>query len=602
MWGTRLGKTTIIENIFGYSIDQDPYPMMSIHENERKAKNWSKITFQPLIDACPALREKVADVKTRSSDNEILMKTFPLGYWVGGGANTPSTFRGYNARLVAFDEVDGYPASAGQEGDPIDLGRKRAANYLNRKYIYTSTPTIRGASRIEELWKKSDQRHYFVACPLCGEKQMLIFGPHSQYAKYANGYLRYEAERGEIVHAEYVCSFCKQAIAEKHKMWMLMNAEWRKMQPWVKHHAGFQLSSLYSPWVTWREIAKEFHGSEKRAERLLVMVTTLLAETFADDVNHEWDENEFLARREPYEKIPAGVVLLTVGVDVQDDRLEVVIYGWGEEEECWFIERGIIKGSPEEDLTWEMLDQFILKQRVHENGFPAEYGKLGGILAVCVDTGDGEHSNTVNAYVAHRKRHRFFAIKGANKPQKDFVIATRTKKKRNFLILVDTFQGKKKIYYRLNVKQAVDAEGRKIPTPQMMHFNMSCDKDFFEQLTSEQIKLKKVRGFNRQVWELPSGKRNEVLDCTDYALAGLHAIVPGGTKNIDPFLKRLSNSLQFKMQQWEESHPEQSASGGASKDDQQISPSSRGQGEETPPPQSPLTTRPPRKRLRMKLK
>lgn len=521
--------------------------MMTIHETDKKAKYWSKISLQPLIDACPVLYGKVADAKTRSGDNEILMKTFPLGYWVGGGANTPNTFRGYNARCVAFDEVDGYPPSAGQEGDPIDLGRRRAANYLNRKFIYTSTPTTREVSRIEQLWNESDQRHYFVPCPHCGEMQILIFGPRSQFAKYTTGYLKFDTKGKEVKRAVYVCTACKNEIAEKHKLWMLKRGEWRRMRMEVKHHAGFQLNWLYSPWVSWREIVAEFLKAEKRSEKYQVWVNTALGETFVDTINHQFDDDELMKRREQYEKIPAGVVIMTIGVDVQDDRLEATVWGFGKGEEMWFIEHGVISGSPEDETTWNMLDQFILKERKYENGFIARYGKVGGILAVAIDTG-GHYTGQVNAYVAHRKAHRFLSIKGASRPQKDFVVITRTKKKRSQLILVDTFQGKKKIYHRLTVKREIDDEKRPLPTPQYMHFNMSCTREWFDQLIAEQIKIKKVDGHPKQVFELPSGKRNEALDCADYALAALHAIVPGGSKNIDPFIDRLSDTLRFKMQ------------------------------------------------------
>lgn len=579
MWASRCGKTTVLENAMCYKIDRDSGNILIVLPSDKKAKKWSKVNLRPLIRDNEEIRAKMYDQKSRSEFNEILYKPFEGGILVMGGANVPGSLSSWSMEMVLFDETDEYPPSAEKEGDPIELGMQRAENFPNKKIGLSSTPTIKDASRIEESWNESDQRLFFVPCPHCHAMQPLVFSPRSQFAHYAKGFLKFLHKGNKVTYIAYECGECKKDILPRDKLAMVRQGEWRKLRPEVTDHAGFHINRLYSPWVPWKDVAEHFLRSEKRAERYMVFVNKALGELYVETANITLTEDEFLARREPYEKIPAGVVLLTVGVDVQDDRLEAIVYGWGKEEECWFIEHAVIPGSPEEDLTWTMLDQFILKQRVHENGFPAEYGKIGGIVAVCVDTGDGEHSNTVNAYVAHRKRHRFFAIKGANKPQKDFVIKTRTKKKRNFLILVDTFQGKKKVYYRLNIKQAVDAEGRKIPTAMMMHFNMSCNKEFFDQLTSEQIKLKKIGGRNRQVWELPSGKRNEVLDCTDYALAGLHAIVPGGSKDIDPYLKTLSDKLQFKMQQWEESHPDQASAVSSSKDDQQTE-----QGETTPTP------------------
>lgn len=547
MWASRMAKSTILDNRINQKVDVEGGNILIILPTDTKGKRWSKINLAPMIRDNQQLREKFADQKSRTSDNEIMFKPYAGGVLVIAGANVPGSLSSWSMEEVYFDEVDEYPPSAGKEGDPIELGMQRAENFRIKKFFFGSTPTIKGASRIEESWNESDQRLYFVPCPYCGHKQMLIFSPKSMFANVAKGYLKFLHKGNEVTYVAYECEDCKKDILPQHKQGMIRNGEWRKMKPHVTDHAGFQISRLYSPWIPWRDVAANFLRSEKRPERYMVFVNKALGELYNESLNAEFTEDEMLLRREPYTGIPEGVILMTAGVDVQDDRLEVCIYGWGLNEECWFIERGVIKGSPEEDLTWTQLDQFILTERYHENGMVANYGKVGGILAVCVDTGDGEHSNVVNNYVAHRRKNRFYAIKGASKPQKDFVISTRTKKKRNFLIMVDTFQGKKKIYYRLNIKQGMDEAGRKIATAQMMHFNMSCDKEYFEQLTAEQLKLKKIDGHVHQVWELPSGKRNEVLDCTDYALAGLHAIPAGGSKNLDPFLRSLHHAWQFRV-------------------------------------------------------
>jgi len=582
MLASRLGKTTCIENVIGYFVDYDPAPMLLINETDKKARSFSKISLQPMINDNPHLTDKFAKERTRDSDNEILLKSFRGGHLVLGGANAPTSFSSYNMRIVMFDEIDRYPPSVGDEGDPIDLGRQRAENFLNRKFIYTSTPTVKGVSRIEDLWLESDQRLYYVPCPSCGHMQILLFGGQSQFSRLTNGFLKFTHSGNTIKSVCYICSSCKAEIPEKYKMKMVRAGEWRKQRPEVRQHAGFWANRLYSPWTSWKRMAEEFIKAGKRPEKLRVWINTSAGETFIENINFAFADGSLMARRESYTKIPNAVILLTVGIDVQDDRVEAIVYGYGKREECWFIERGIIMGSIESKTTQKMLDEFIYRDRVYENGFIAKFGKIGGILAVGVDTGD--HSKEVNAYVSERKRQRFIAIKGASRPQKDFVIYSRSKKLRNPLVFVDTFQGKKMIYYRLHIEKDEDGS---FP-PQYMQFNMSCDAEFFEQMVSEQLKIKKVDGHPRQVWSLPSGRRNEVLDCTDYALAGLHVLVPGGSKNIEPFLERLSVTKERMTISMQLAAPEKS------KSDDNTAPAAA-----TPTPQH---VGPPKKRFRMRIR
>lgn len=559
MWASRCGKTTIIENRMGYKIVRQGGNILIILPSDKKAKRWSKVNLKPFIRDNYDVRERMLDQSSRSEENEILLKQYRGGLLVIGGANVPGSLSSWSMEEVYFDEIDEYGPSAEKEGDPIELGKQRAENFLSKRFIFASTPTIKGVSRIEEQWLESDQRLYFVPCPHCGHKQILIFSPRSMFAHLTTGYLKYLHKGFEVTYVAYECASCKKDIPHRYKAQMIRTGEWRKMKPHVTEHAGFQISRLYSPWVSWKETVANFLRTEKRPERYMVFINKALGELWVDNISHEFSEDLFLARREPYEKIPLGVVVLTIGVDIQDDRLEAFVWGWGLNEESWFIEHGVIAGSPEDALTWKMLDLFIIKDRKYENGFPARFGEIGGILAVAVDTGD--HTKAVNAYIAKRKRNRFIAIKGNNRPQKDFVVYSRSKKQRNPLVLVDTHQGKKIIYHRLAIERQKDVQQKPLPTPHYMHFNMRCEMEFFEQLMSERLVIKKIGGYPRQVWSLPSGKRNEVLDGTDYALAALHVISPGGSKNVEGFLQRLSEMLSMRTQQWELAHPDEKAGG-----------------------------------------
>lgn len=533
MTAARMGKTTVIENILGYYIDYDPSAILLIDPTTLKARAWSKLNLGPMIRDTPCLRDKVAEAKTRDSKHEILFKTFPGGHIVIGGANSPSSLSSYSMRIVLFDETDEYPPSAGLEGDPIDLGKQRAANFLNRLYIYTSTPTVRGLSRIELSWKESDQRFCYLPCPKCGEYQILVFGPHSQFSQHAKGFLKFD--RANISWVHYDCGNCHAQIGERDKMKMIRHCEWRAHNPIVKHHAGFHINRLYSPWTTWKEIATEFMKAEKRREKLRVVINKVFGETFSEKEAYEFDPASFLGRRESYEKIPKGVIFLTAGVDLQDNRLEVTVKGWGRGDESWHIDRRIIRGSPAYKATWDMLDAYLYGEREHENGFKAKYGQLGGILAVGIDTG-GHHTKEAYEYVKRRMKQRFFGIKGMGGFGKTFIKQSTNRKVKSPLFLVGVDAGKQLIYDRLLIERSPDGK----PTPGYMHFNMQCEKDYFDQLTSERPEIKRVRGNPTKVWTLPEGMANEVLDCEVYNLAAYTLLNPNVEKLAEIFGKKIA--------------------------------------------------------------
>ena len=532
----RVGKTTVIENVFGYFVDYDPSSMLMVQPSDRKAENFSKLNLGPMIRDNECLRLKFAEQRSRKSSSKILLKTFAGGALILGGANAPGSLSSLSVRIVAFDETDEYPPSAGIEGDPIDLGRTRAANYLNRKFIYTSTPTISGLSRIEDLWKQSDQRLYYVPCPFCHHMQILVFGPQSQFRNLTSGWLKYDKDNLSWIY--YECSNCQEKIPERFKLRMLRGGEWRKQRPQVKHHAGFHINRLYSPWTSWSEIADEFMKAEKRREKLKVWVNKTLGETWVEKESYIFDGDSFLTRREAYERIPRGVIFLTAGVDVQDNRLEVVILGWGRGEECWFIDKTVIHGSPAYQITWKQLYAYLTTPIEYENGFAARPGQLGGLLAVGVDT-RGHHTKQAYEFVKKYAKQRFFGIAGVTGFGKAYVRQSRSKKVRVPLFLVGADAGKQLIYDRLMIELEKDK-----PTPGGMHFNMKCDKEFFDQLTSNKTKIVRKSGVPTKVWILPEGSADEILDCYNYNLAAYTLL--------NPKMDKLAVSIEARLKAWDE--------------------------------------------------
>ena len=324
---------------------------------------------------------------------------------------------------------------------------------------------------------------------------------------------------GSIIHeVEYVCSNCKEGIPEKYKAQMIQQASWKKMRPEVRRHAGFQANRLLSPWSTWSDMALKFERAKRKPEKLKVWVNTSLGETFSLKINYQFEEDKLLARREVYEKIPNNVVIMTIGVDTQDNRLEAVLKGWGVNNESWFIEKTIVWGSPAEESTWNLLEQFIFRTREYENGYRAEYGQLGGIYAVAVDSG-GHHPKSAYEFAKKYFRARVFAVKGQGGFGKLFVRPANRRRVNAPLIIVGVDAGKELIYQRLQIQQTKDEHGTPLPTPGYMHFNQQCDKNYFDQLTAERP-LIVGEGLKKTIrWNLPEGKLNEMLDCENYALA-----------------------------------------------------------------------------------
>jgi phage terminase large subunit GpA-like protein len=490
----QIGWTEILNNVVGYHVDQDPAPILLVQPTLEMAEAWSKDRLAPMIRDTPRLRDKIADPKARDSGNTLLHKKFTGGHLTIAGANSPAGLASRPIRIVLFDEVDRFPISAGTEGDPVNLGKKRATTFWNRKVLAGSTPTIKDASRIEAGFQASDQRFYFVPCPHCGEFQRLVW---SQVVWQGD----------DAATAAYACEHCGTLLVDADKPEMLRRGEWRSTKPF-DGIAGFHISELYSPWVTWQQMVASYLAARTLPETLQTWFNTSLGETY-EQKGDTVEPDSLLERKEQYDadSIPSGVLMLTAGVDVQDDRIEVQVDGWGTDEENWIVEQKVFRGDPGKPALWLEVDEYLLRR------FPTEDGRALLIEAVGVDSG-GHHTQAVYQFVVSRKRRRVWALKGmagAGKlawPKK----ASRTAKSRAmvFIIGVDTIKGV--LYGRL----AKVAE----PGPGYIHLHADATEDFCKQLTSEKALTKYVRGRRTVVWEPRSkNQAQEAQDCWNYAYA-----------------------------------------------------------------------------------
>lgn len=495
----RIGATEAGLNIIGFFIHQEPSPIFIVQPTVDDAKDFSKEQLGPSIEETPELRALVKGQASRESGNTIQSKIFAGGALYLVGANSPRGFRRRTARVIVLEEVDGYPPSAGTEGDQVKLAERRATTYQHRRKVYLNSspaakgPVEEGGSRIEAEYQASDQRRYFVACPECQHKQVLVWGQ-----------LRWDG----LSAPEYCCTGCGVLIPESHKFAMVAAGEWIATNPGHTTR-GYHINALYSPWVTWAELRDEFVAAGKDKLKLQVFVNTALGETW-EDRGHMGAAETMESRREVYDSpIPPGVVVRTMGVDVQEDRLEYVARGWGKGEETWLLERGILLGDstvPEtiEGSVWAQLTAARKRWRID---------------ATCIDS--GYNADSVYKYGRPRYHERCYVTRGYSEPGKPLVSLrpSRNNKARCPVFYVGADTAKDSIYGRLNLGVA---------GPLFWHFPISdtANRDYFEQLTSEKRTRKHINGRWVSKYVCPSGRRNEVLDCEVLNLVALRLMNP----------------------------------------------------------------------------
>ncbi len=511
MAGAQVGKTESGLNWLGYLIHHAPGPILMVQPTVETAKRVSKQRIQPMIDVTPALSERIADSRSRDAGNTMFIKEFRGGVLILTGANSAAGLRSMPVRYVFMDEVDAYPPDVDGEGDPVSLAEKRTSTFARKKILLVSTPTIKDLSRIEAEYLKSDQRRYFVPCPECGEKD----------------YLRWDRMKWEgdaPGTAAMVCESCGVLIEEKHKTWLLENGEWRATSTGDGRTAGYHIPSFLSPlgWKSWGAIVAEYLDSAHDSHRLKTWWNTVLGETW-EDQDGMTDPNHLLQRRESWPaEVPDGVLTLTAGVDVQSDRLEVKVMGFGHKEEMWPIQLTKIWGDPASPVVWHELFEIFLKQT-----FRNQSGATFRVRATCVDS--SYLTDTVYRMVAPRFGMGVIAIKGASASRRELVSKAPSVNNRYrcrvFSLGVDS--GKSIIAARIK---------NTTPGPGCFHIPPWADLEYCEQLTAErQVKRYDKRSGLVLEW-IQVRPRNEAFDLSVYSLAAFYLI--NGPKVIEAMESR----------------------------------------------------------------
>ena len=506
MFAAQTGKTEAGSNWLGYVIDHAPGPMLCVQPTVEMAKRLSKQRLESMITDTPCLAAKIAPARARDSGNTMFSKEFSGGIMLLTGANSATGLRSAPCRYLFADEVDAFPSDVDGEGDPVALAERRTTTFARRKILLTSTPTVKDFSRIETEYLRSDQRRFYVPCPSCSGMQWL------QWPR-----LKWDAKRPEEV--QYQCEHCNERFKENHKPAMLAAGEWRATAPSNGKTAGFQLSGLYSPlgWCSWEQLVEDFLRAKSDAPALKVFVNTRLAETWEEDYAAAVSADGLMAKRLAYESgtCPDGVVLLTCGVDVQDNRLAVSVWGWGEGETGWMVWHQELMGDPTQTEVWAQLDQVLVTD------WPTVAGKVLKVSQVAVDSG-GHCTHEVYRYVRDRVRQNVVAIKGSSRRNSpavgkgnkvDVSWQGRVLKRGVTLYQLGTDTIKTTLFGRLRHNETGGVG--------TLYFGMGADDEYFRQLTSERQALRYHRGFPIREWVKKAGDRNEALDCVVYAYAAM---------------------------------------------------------------------------------
>lgn len=520
---SQIGKSDMMNNVIGRFAHLDPCAIMMIQPTIDMAQDYSKTRIAPMIRDTKVLNNLFYDVKSRDANNTILSKVFPGGRLIMCGANSPAGLASRPIRILLADEVDRFPDSAGTEGDPVDLAAKRMTTFWNSCMGLFSTPTNEGTSRIDEEYLAGTQEEWQHKCPNCGEYHLL------RHIDMIVDYKEIKTPSGKktviVNDVKWRCPHCGFSFSEKEMKQTQQKYISQNSDALKNGIRSFFVNGFTSPWMTWTRIMREWLEAKGDPEREKVIMNTVFGESYKQKGAFE-DEQIFLRRRESYgAELPNGVLLLTAAIDTQDNRLEYEVVGWGKEEECWGIRKGIVLGAPNQARTWKEIDN-ILDKTYHFAD-----GKGLKVVRIFIDSG-GHYTSDVYNYCQKNFYKQRFAIKGRGGPGIPLIYKiAKANNAKAPLILLGVDDGKQQIMDRLSIDS---------PGPLYFHFpqdegikelsNRGYDDLYFKGIISEHKKVYKRNGVLREVWETTKNVRNEPLDLRNYNLACMKSLKPDWVK------------------------------------------------------------------------
>jgi phage terminase large subunit GpA-like protein len=509
MKSARVGYSRVLDHAVGYFIHQDPSPILMVLPRVEDAEDYSRTEILPMLTDTPVLAAITGDIRSRDASQRILRRAFRNGASVAFvGANSPAGFRRISARVVLFDEVDGYPQEAGFEGDQISLGIKRSETFWNRKTVLGSTPLLKYQSRIEKAFNESDQRRYHVPCPQCQHYQTLRW-ENLRWDKTPDG-------KHLPATAHFVCEKNGCVITEDQKPGMIAAGRWIAEKPF-NGHAGFAIWAAYSlfPNASWQNIVSEFLVARKDPILLRTFVNITRGETWEErGSGRPWEELAARARSSSYKRgeIPKGALLLFLGIDCQIDRVEWQLVGRGAEHRKFVIDYGTIGFPISEANCQRNLDQLL------DRRWSNTVSRQIGISLAAIDA--GYETDTVLEFCRRHGSSKLIAIRGVAgdfTPRIAKVQRERNEKRgtllkyRNNFFNVGTFTLKTGLYLDL-AKDDPAARG-------YIAFPNDCEDRYFQELVSETRVAVKKMGQITWRWQKPDRQSNEMLDTYVYAMA-----------------------------------------------------------------------------------
>lgn len=519
MSSAQVGKTSLLLNVAGYYIANDPSPTMIVMPDKASAESLSQTKLEPIIDASPALKSRIAAKSKRDGGNRKLEKVFTGGYVVLVSAKSAHSLRSRSVRVLLLDEVDAYESVLGDEGSPIKIAEARTSNFPNRKIILTSTPTIKDFSTIEREFLAGDQRHFHVPCPLCGVYQELRWG--GRETTYG---IKWDDENPRT--ARYRCESCAGDIKDSHRLQMMLKGRWVVANP-GGFHPSFHISSLYSVWVSWESLVKEWLEINKYPEKIPSFFNLKLGLPYEDKSN-QIEQGELTDRCHEYDaQVPTGVGVITAGVDVQHSWIEVGVWGHGANEEMWLLDTYQLIGETSQNEVWEQLADAL------KTKYTTVSGKLVGIQTTAIDSGDQTELVIRNVSNLRSKGLTIFPTKGFDGSRAVFEWSRYKNAGKPRLGIVGVSQAKGILYQRLKHVKTVG--------PGYIHFPASVHPEVLDQINSERKITVYDKGNVPKTFWKKLRERNEQLDCLVYAYAAFHSLPKTVTQNVSTLAEQFGS-------------------------------------------------------------
>jgi phage terminase large subunit GpA-like protein len=514
-FSSQSGKTEAILNFAGYIIDIDPGPILAIQPNVTPmGEAFSKDRISPMLRDSPTLQAKVGQAKGRSSASTITHKTFPGGHLTIAGANSPAGLASRPIRYLVCDEVDRWEIT--KEGDPLLLARKRLQTFRARrtaKELLVSSPTYDDLG-ISVEYAKCDQTHEWrMQCQHCGETQFPRLA-HFQY------------DEGNVRSIRYVCAHCgsEHALADEDRV--KASGQWVCTKDVGEASIGYWMNQWASPFARWDDTLAEWIDAGNDPAKRQAVTNTVFAEGWEGE-GERVDAHLLEQRCETYSAdAPAGVVAITIGADVQGDRIEAEIVGWGRNFESWSLGYEVLIGEPTGPEVWQDLADLYRVGWQHEeltdkarNAVIRPSAAMLKPVALCVDSGNW--SKQVYDWVKSMRDPSVIPIKGASAFGADAISGTEKDRRRR--------QAKRmregrppEVLGVSQIKRTIMQYLASAPDkPGYCHFPTGRGREYFDQLTGERLMVHQQRGKRPSLSWQKVHAAVEALDCRVYAYAAL---------------------------------------------------------------------------------